>query len=150
MLSTYVYGLILFAGGFFMMLAAGGAGERNQPVMCGYHMLRGDHFGEGLDAAGRRADREDLVGRHEGRRHDRGRGPERTHAGAKARGGKLILLENLGDYAQSPYAGIGWHASVVQKMFTNRLSRVPSRTSSMGMSMASKASGLSWCDSSHR
>lgn len=33
-----------------------------------------------------------------------------------ARGGKLILLENLGDYAQSPYAGIGWHASVVQKM----------------------------------
>jgi feruloyl esterase len=34
----------------------------------------------------------------------------------QARGGKLILLENLGDYAQSPYAGIGYHASVVQRM----------------------------------
>jgi feruloyl esterase len=34
----------------------------------------------------------------------------------QARGGKLILLENLGDYAQSPYAGIGYHQSVVQRM----------------------------------
>lgn len=34
----------------------------------------------------------------------------------RARGGKLILLENLGDYAQSPYAGIGYHQSVVQRM----------------------------------
>lgn len=33
-----------------------------------------------------------------------------------ARGGKLILLENLADYAQSPYAGIQYHGSVVQKM----------------------------------
>ena len=34
----------------------------------------------------------------------------------QARGGKLILLENLADYAQSPYAGIGYHASVVDKL----------------------------------
>ncbi|NNU42583.1 tannase/feruloyl esterase family alpha/beta hydrolase [Ramlibacter montanisoli] len=34
----------------------------------------------------------------------------------RAHGGKLILLENLGDYAQSPYAGIEYHASVVQRM----------------------------------
>src|SRR6185369_3596373 len=34
----------------------------------------------------------------------------------RAHGGKLILLENLGDYAQSPYAGIGYHQSVVQRM----------------------------------
>jgi hypothetical protein len=34
----------------------------------------------------------------------------------RAAGGKLILLENLGDYAQSPYAGIGYHDAVVQKM----------------------------------
>ena len=33
----------------------------------------------------------------------------------RAHGGKLILLENLGDYAQSPYAGIGYHQSVVQR-----------------------------------
>jgi hypothetical protein len=32
------------------------------------------------------------------------------------RGGKLILLENLGDYAQSPYAGIEYHQSVVRRM----------------------------------
>lgn len=32
------------------------------------------------------------------------------------RGGKLIVLENMADYAQSPYAGIGYHQSVVQKM----------------------------------
>jgi feruloyl esterase len=37
-------------------------------------------------------------------------------AAFQARGGKLILLENLADYAQSPYAGIGYHASVVQKL----------------------------------
>ncbi len=34
----------------------------------------------------------------------------------QARGGKLILLENLADYAQSPYAGIDYHASVVSKL----------------------------------
>jgi hypothetical protein len=33
-----------------------------------------------------------------------------------ARGGKLILLENMADYAQSPYAGINYHASVVARM----------------------------------
>ncbi len=37
-------------------------------------------------------------------------------AAFRAAGGKLILLENLGDYAQSPYAGIEYHDSVVQKM----------------------------------
>jgi hypothetical protein len=33
-----------------------------------------------------------------------------------AHGGKLILLENLGDYAQSPYTGLGYHQAVVQRM----------------------------------
>jgi feruloyl esterase len=33
-----------------------------------------------------------------------------------ARGGKLIVLENLGDYAQSPYAGIEYHDAVVQRL----------------------------------
>lgn len=33
-----------------------------------------------------------------------------------ARGGKLIVLENLADYAQSPYAGIAYHESVAQRM----------------------------------
>ena len=33
-----------------------------------------------------------------------------------ARGGKLIMLENMADYAQSPYAGIGYYESVVKKM----------------------------------
>ena len=33
-----------------------------------------------------------------------------------ARGGKLIMLENMADYAQSPYAGIGYYESVVRKM----------------------------------
>ena len=33
-----------------------------------------------------------------------------------ARGGKLIMMENLADYAQSPYAGIGYYESVRQKM----------------------------------
>jgi len=34
----------------------------------------------------------------------------------RARGGKLLMLENLADYAQSPYAGIGYYQSVVAKM----------------------------------
>ena len=33
-----------------------------------------------------------------------------------ARGGKLIMMENMADYAQSPYAGIGYYESVIQKM----------------------------------
>ena len=33
-----------------------------------------------------------------------------------AKGGKLMLLENMADYAQSPYAGIAYYESVVQKM----------------------------------
>lgn len=33
-----------------------------------------------------------------------------------ARGGKIILLENMADYAQSPYAGIGYHQAVVQRL----------------------------------
>lgn len=33
-----------------------------------------------------------------------------------ARGGKLMMLENMADYAQSPYAGIGYFESVVKKM----------------------------------
>lgn len=33
-----------------------------------------------------------------------------------ARGGKLILLENMADYAQSPYVGIRYYESVVAKM----------------------------------
>jgi hypothetical protein len=33
-----------------------------------------------------------------------------------ARGGKLVMLENLADYAQSPYAGIGYYESVVRTM----------------------------------
>ncbi len=34
----------------------------------------------------------------------------------RAHGGKLIVLENLGDYAQSPYAGVAYHDAVVQRM----------------------------------
>jgi hypothetical protein len=34
----------------------------------------------------------------------------------QARGGKLILLENMADYAQSPYAGIGYFEAVVQRL----------------------------------
>jgi hypothetical protein len=34
----------------------------------------------------------------------------------QARGGKLLLLENMADYAQSPYAGIQYHQSVVARM----------------------------------
>lgn len=41
----------------------------------------------------------------------------------QARGGKLILLENLADYAQSPYAGIGYHQSVVQRMGADNVRR---------------------------
>ena len=33
-----------------------------------------------------------------------------------ARGGKLIMLENMADYAQSPYAGIGYYESVRQTL----------------------------------
>jgi hypothetical protein len=33
-----------------------------------------------------------------------------------ARGGKLIMYENMADYAQSPYAGIEYYNSVVAKM----------------------------------
>jgi Tannase and feruloyl esterase len=33
-----------------------------------------------------------------------------------ARGGKLIILENMADYAQSPYAGIQYYKSVVARM----------------------------------
>jgi hypothetical protein len=33
-----------------------------------------------------------------------------------ARGGKILMLENMADYAQSPYAGTAYHQSVVQKM----------------------------------
>jgi Tannase and feruloyl esterase len=33
-----------------------------------------------------------------------------------ARGGKLIMLENMADYAQSPYAGIRYYESVVAKL----------------------------------
>jgi len=31
------------------------------------------------------------------------------------RGGKLVILENMADYAQSPYAGIGYYESVVAR-----------------------------------
>jgi hypothetical protein len=34
----------------------------------------------------------------------------------RARGGKLIILEYMADYAQSPYAGIGYFESVEKKM----------------------------------
>jgi hypothetical protein len=33
-----------------------------------------------------------------------------------ARGGKLIMYENMADYAQSPYAGIEYYKSVVERM----------------------------------
>jgi feruloyl esterase len=33
-----------------------------------------------------------------------------------ARGGKLVMMENMADYAQSPYAGIGYYESVVAKL----------------------------------
>ena len=34
----------------------------------------------------------------------------------QARSGKLVLLENMADYAQSPYAGIAYYESVVARM----------------------------------
>jgi feruloyl esterase len=34
----------------------------------------------------------------------------------KSRGGKLIMLENMSDYAQSPYAGIGYFREVQKRM----------------------------------
>ena len=34
----------------------------------------------------------------------------------RARGGKLIVLENMADYAQSPYAGIGYFKEVQKRM----------------------------------
>ena len=37
-------------------------------------------------------------------------------AAFNARGGKLMMLEYMADYAQSPYAGIGYFESVVKKM----------------------------------
>jgi hypothetical protein len=33
-----------------------------------------------------------------------------------ARGGRLLMLENMADYAQSPYAGIGYYESVVKRL----------------------------------
>ncbi len=39
----------------------------------------------------------------------------------QARGGKIMLLENMADYAQSPYAGINYHASVVQRLGRERV-----------------------------
>ena len=40
-----------------------------------------------------------------------------------ARGGKLILLENLADYAQSPYAGILYWTDVTWKMGEDRVNK---------------------------
>lgn len=37
-------------------------------------------------------------------------------AAFKARGGKLIMLEHMADYAQSPYAGIGYFEAVQKRM----------------------------------
>ncbi len=34
----------------------------------------------------------------------------------QARGGKLLMLENMADYAQSPYAGIQYHQAVVARL----------------------------------
>src|SRR5436190_1503266 len=34
----------------------------------------------------------------------------------RSRGGKLIVLEHMADYAQSPYAGIEYYQSVVKRM----------------------------------
>jgi len=39
----------------------------------------------------------------------------------QARGGKLLMLENLADYAQSPYAGIAYHQSVVDKLGADKV-----------------------------
>lgn len=40
-----------------------------------------------------------------------------------ARGGKLIVLENMADYAQSPYAGVAYHQSVVQRLGADTVKR---------------------------
>lgn len=40
-----------------------------------------------------------------------------------ARGGKLILLENLADYAQSPYAGIAYWTDVARTMGEDRVNK---------------------------
>jgi len=37
-------------------------------------------------------------------------------AAFQARGGKLLMLENMADYAQSPHAGIGYYESVVRRL----------------------------------
>ena len=40
-------------------------------------------------------------------------GPDQLDLGAfKAHGGKLVMLEHMSDYAQSPYAGIGYFREV--------------------------------------
>ncbi|MBE7368871.1 tannase/feruloyl esterase family alpha/beta hydrolase [Ramlibacter sp. HM2] len=41
----------------------------------------------------------------------------------QARGGKLILLENMADYAQSPYAGIAYFQSVQQRLGADNVRR---------------------------
>jgi hypothetical protein len=38
-----------------------------------------------------------------------------------ARGGKLIMMENMADYAQSPYAGIAWYESVVARLGADKV-----------------------------
>lgn len=38
-----------------------------------------------------------------------------------ARGGKLIVMENLADYAQSPYAGIGYYESVLARLGADKV-----------------------------
>jgi feruloyl esterase len=40
-----------------------------------------------------------------------------------ARGGKLMMLEHMADYAQSPYAGIGYFESVVQRLGVDKTSQ---------------------------
>ena len=39
----------------------------------------------------------------------------------QARGGKLLMLENMADYAQSPYAGIRYYETVVARMGQGRV-----------------------------
>jgi hypothetical protein len=41
----------------------------------------------------------------------------------QARGGKLIMLEHMADYAQSPYAGIRYYESVVTRMGKDNVDR---------------------------
>ena len=40
-----------------------------------------------------------------------------------ARGGKLLILENMADYAQSPYAGIGYVETVRQRMGAEKVAQ---------------------------